>query len=95
MDVGANYCGLRIDSANPYDTGEWKCHVSDHPDSSGQFSSVELFVSNQSQIYISDPPNEDMELVNREEIVYSVNDRDEIEAVCTSIGGRPTPEFHW
>ena len=96
MDVGSNYCGLRIDSAHPYDTGEWRCHVSDYPTGSPQFGVVDLFVSNQSQIYISEPENPDMDLINRETLTYDASEgRDEIEAECTSVGGRPEPTFHW
>ena len=29
MDLGANYCGIKIDSAHPWDTGRWECTVGD------------------------------------------------------------------
>ena len=28
-------------------------------------------------------------------IEYEVNNRGEIQASCTGVGGRPTPTFHW
>ncbi len=87
MDVGASHCGLRIGAgAVPADTGEWRCFVSSDPGSSPQFATLDLFVSNQSQITITDPPNNEI-------IVYEPEGR--IEAECTSIGGRPEPTFHW
>jgi hypothetical protein len=92
MDVGTNYCGLKIDRAHPYDTGEWKCHVTDAPNGSPQYGTVDLFVSNQSSIHISEP---DLEQDDSQTIIYDVNDRGEIEATCTSTGGRPAPTFKW
>jgi len=58
MDVSASHCGIRIDRAHPYDTGEWKCHSS-------------------------------------QVIEYEADNRGEIQAACTGIGGRPAPTFHW
>ena len=55
MDVSASHCGIRIDRAHPYDTGEWKCHVTEVPGGSTLYSSVDLYVSNHSQVYISEP----------------------------------------
>ena len=55
MDVSANHCGIRIDKAHPYDTGEWKCHVTEVPGGSTLYSAVDLYVSNHSQVYISEP----------------------------------------
>ena len=55
MDVSQSHCGIRIDKAHPYDTGEWKCHVTEVPGGSTLYSSVDLYVSNHSQVYISEP----------------------------------------
>ena len=93
LDVGPDYCGLRIDSAHPYDHGEWSCHVIADVDSPFSLANIYLHVSNWSQIYISVPPNDNMDLVNDDMIVYEPNGL--IEAECTSVGGRPEPEFHW
>ena len=29
MDVSSNKCGIRVNKADPYDTGRWECHVMD------------------------------------------------------------------
>lgn len=92
MDVSASHCGIRIDQAHPYDTGEWKCHVTEIPGGSTLYSSVDLYVSNHSQVYISEP---DMWEDSSQVIEYEANNRGEIQAACTGIGGRPAPTFHW
>jgi hypothetical protein len=93
MEVGYNFCGLKISDANAYDTGEWKCHVSERPDAVAKFSVVELFVSNQSELWISEP---DLQKDDSQTILYGANDNNaEIEATCRAVGGRPIPKFQW
>jgi hypothetical protein len=92
FDVSATSCGLRIQNADPRDTGKWKCNIYD-ADDSPQYSEVNAFVSNQSRIFITEPdlwedPNEVVE--------YKIGDNnDEIEVTCTAYGGNPDPVFHW
>ena len=59
MDVSSSHCGLRIDRANAYDTGEWKCHVTETPSGSTLYSAVDLYVSNHTTLHISDPDLEE------------------------------------
>ncbi len=87
MDVGFTYCGLRIGAnAIPEDSGEWLCHVSSDLQATPVSGTLDLFVANQSQIAITNPPDNEV-------IEYAPGSP--IEAECSSLGGRPEPTFHW
>lgn len=95
--VGFNIqpCSIHVDRAHPDDTGDWECHlVTDDGSSAGpkaQVGTVEVFVSNKSEIYITEP-----DLNRVDSIQYDLGkSSDRIEATCTGYGGSPIPTFHW
>lgn len=95
VEWNINPCSIRVQQAHPDDTGDWECHlITDDGTTSGpraQVGTVEVFVSNKSEIYITDPD------VNRvDSIQYDLRkSSDRIEATCTGYGGSPTPIFTW
>ena len=53
------------------------------------YSTIEVFVSNKTELYISDPDDDDA-------IEYDLGrSSDRIEATCTAFGGSPIPTFKW
>jgi len=92
MVLGQSSCGIRVDNAEPTDSGDWTCKVVGNGGAETQ-QTIEVFVANMSTLYITDP---DLEEDSRATIEYDLEDtRSEIEATCRAYGGRPAPEFHW
>jgi len=94
MDVGTNFCGIRISSAEYWDNGEWTCSVSDGINSIDH-SSIDIWVANMSTLHFSDPDQIDDDSVT---VLYDYADEDrrEIEATCQAYGAIPAvTAFTW
>lgn len=93
--VDQHSCGLKIDAPHANDTGEWKCHVDDNNpfQPAVMWSSVKIFVANQSEVAISDPDlDEDPDAALEVDLSSG---RPEIKAACTSSYGIPRPTIKW
>jgi hypothetical protein len=84
-------CTLRVQQASPDDAGDWTCHLQVEDGTLKSTIGIsEVFVSNKSSIFITDPDDND------DTIEYDIaRGNDRITATCTAYGGSPVPAFKW